>query len=264
MPNQIMRRRRTNQRMINVIKRLGLEANLKLCLDAADIDSYGGTSQAWTDLSGSGYHFNRGTGGGSDGADPSFNGVAGRQSSADYFSFDGADTFTLGQATPAWISALHKNNATGTMAAWVWFDSLSGIQMIISTYSVTAPAIQFACGPTGTFVFFANDGVSGTVISQETTAAVPTNAWAFVAFSIDEATAALTLQINGTQESKSGTYTGPSASNANVPATIGRDTDATLPMLSGNRIAAFLGWDTDLTAAELMAVFNATRAKFGV
>lgn len=72
--------------LINTLSNLGLLTNLKLCLDAGDLNSYDGSSQTWKDLSGNGTDFYRGATSGSEASDPTFNPVGNGGTYQDYFS----------------------------------------------------------------------------------------------------------------------------------------------------------------------------------
>jgi len=110
--------------LINTLKNLGLTTNLRVCLDAGDLNSYDGTSQTWKDLSGGGYDFFRGTSSSSDSSDPTFNGTAGRLSSGEYLSYDGGDYFTLAQTNPAWVNTFHKAGAKFTICQWNYLNAI--------------------------------------------------------------------------------------------------------------------------------------------
>lgn len=102
--------------LINELRNVGLTDGLKLCLDAGDINSYDGTSQTWKDLSGNGSDFYRGSGSGTDGADPTFNGKAGGLSANEYFSFDGGDYFTAVNTNPQWLKDIFRVGSAAVFA----------------------------------------------------------------------------------------------------------------------------------------------------
>ena len=78
---------------MNILTSNSLTTNLKLCLDAGDINSYSGSGQKWLDRSGLGHDFFLGVDGSANTDDPTFNGSPGNASSNEYFSVDGGDFF---------------------------------------------------------------------------------------------------------------------------------------------------------------------------
>lgn len=255
--------------MQSAIERLGLTSGLKLCLDASDINSYSGSGQSWLDTSGNGYDFFRGTTSASQATDPTFNGVAGAQSSSEYWSFDGGDYFTYDSANETWMNNLHKNNATFTIAMWFRLASLPGSsQGLAGAYAATSPPTDIGwevnVGSASLFGFTAYSG-GAVARSVFTTGAVSAAQWLFGVISVDEAAGTGFVQVNSTQEAKTTTYTSPSASNANATMRIGDGGDGAAPIASGGRIASTAVWEgISITTAQALTLFEATRAKFGV
>lgn len=254
-----------SRKMIDAITSLGLTSGLQLCLDAGDAASYT-SGQVWTDRSGNGYNFNRGSGSGSDAADPTFNGSAGGDSSSEYWSFDGGDYFTLGQANPAWVNNIHKNNAAATLACWIYIASTTNVQYVMGDYSSSSdPMFEFSVNQTGNRLsLFVNNGSSTVANIVTTSISVPEGQWFFAALSIDEAAGSFLFQINGSQETVSATYSSPSSSNAGNVVKIGADGDGVGPLESGARLAAYMAWSTALSSGSLTALYNATKSKFGL
>ena len=252
-----------SRKLIDSLTSLGLTSGLQLCLDAGDAASYT-SGQVWTDRSGNGYNFNRGSGSGSDAADPTFNGAAGGDSSSEYWSFDGSDYFTLGQANPTWVNNIHKNNAAATLACWLY---PTGAGILMGDYSTTAPMFEFYITSASKLSFYVNDGTagpSGDVVELHMSASIPLNQWVFAAISIDEAAGSFILQTNATQETLSATYNGPSSSNANNIVKICADGDAVNAVPSGTRLNGYMAWNAALSGADLNAIYAAQKAKFGL
>lgn len=249
------------------ITALGLTSGLQICLDASDAASYDGSSQTWVDRSGNAYSFYRGTGSGSDAADPTFNGSSGGGSSAEYFSFDGADLFTLNQANPTWVNDVHKNSGQVTVCAWVWINSTTGNNGIIGTYADSpGPAWDLFVQSDNKLVF----QVWGTAAQQVqilTTATVSEDQWVFVAVSYNEATGSHFFRINSTNENKSGTAASPAATNTSVTLRVacgGDPADGGVEIESGGRMNSIEVWNRALSGTEVTDFFEATRARFGV
>jgi hypothetical protein len=265
--------------MIDVIKHLGLTSGLKLCLDAGDANSYSGSGQVWSDLSGGGYHFNRGADSSAGSDDPTFNGVAGRQSASEYWSFDGGDEFRLAQSNPSWIENLHKNNAIWSFALWIYY--VGGGANTVSPLFLT--------GDSGADVGFSlaidhdNDLSFVNVLNAVNTTepfsfsatysqAVPKNAWTFLAHSYTESTGIVSSRINDAHADEIGavgSYTSPSSSSATFVARIGKTSTSAGPagqqvFPSGTRLNTLAAWEgVALTPAQITAIYDATKAKFG-
>ena len=248
--------------MLSAIQRIGLTTSLQLCLDAGDINSYDGTSQTWTDVSGGAYSFYRGSTSAAQSTDPTFNGSAGRQSSAEYWSFDGGDYFTLNQANPTWINNAHKNGAKLTIAAWVRIASTVGTQVIMGNYGPSDPSIEFYVASNDILAF--NVDSETAIVYTASVATMPIGSWAFIAMSLDESANTLIGHLNGGSNSQSATYSSPSAANNATITKIGANGNASEPIESGGRIAALSAWSTNLSSEQLTAIFNLTRGKFGV
>jgi hypothetical protein len=257
----------------SAVERLSLTGGLKLCLDASDIASYGGSGQVWSDTSGNDYHFNRGTGSGSDSADPTFNGTAGQQSSAEYWGFDGGDFLTLGQSNPTWVNNLHKNNAKFVLACWVYIaDTDADRNNLFGTAgdSVQAHGIGWQVRPKtngGVLMLNVANGDQLTLSSPGVTS-VTEGAWSFLAVSVDEAEGSGFVQVRGTQDSISTTYSSPSTAAATRTAQIGAsglNGAFPNPILNGGRLSSFLAWEGTIPAAtDLLNLYGLTKSKFGL
>lgn len=255
-----------SMRLMPVLRRLRLTNGLKLALDVADNRSYpGGSEQVWSDQSGGGFHFNRGSGSGSDAADPTFNGVA--NTLAAYWSFDGGDYFTLGQSNPTWVNNLHKDNAQFSFILWVYLTA-TGQHGFCGTRS------QTTSGNTGFLFRTSNDTAprflvanSGTEVAlAQMTGQISLNSWHMISLSVDEAVGAngTIAGINTSFELFTSTYTSPATGNASFTFQAAAIGNGTVPPQSGARMAMFTAWEgRALTQGEVTAFFNATRRRFG-
>jgi len=249
--------------MIEAINGLGLQSGLKLCLDAGDAASYT-SGQSWLDRSGNGYDFFRGTTSASQATDPTFNGTAGGQSASEYWSFDGGDYFTYDSSNEAWMDNMNKNNAIFSWATWVYITGALPVT-VGATYTPTlsrgcwdivinaAPILRFN-------VYNASDRA----LIMDSTAAVPLNAWVFLALTLNEAAGTATMQINGTQEAKTSTYSSPLANGSDLAMKIGAEGDGTFPLASGSRLHSFMAWEgTALSAGQILSLYDSTKVRFG-
>jgi hypothetical protein len=255
--------------MIAGIQDVGLTSGLKLCLDAGDINSYSGTGQSWLDTSGNGYDFFRGATGASQSSDPTFNGTAGGESSAEYFSFDGGDYLTLAQANPTWVNNLHKNNATFTVIFVIRLTSFGGGSIgpgLMGDYKGDGtPSFDCHVTTAGKLGLEVVRSPTAFAIQTTSTAAMSTNAWTFLGISVNEPAGTGIFQINGTQENFTSTYSSPSSSNAGVTLKLGDYGDTLEPMTSGGRMALAAAWEgVSLSTTQMTALFENVRGRFAI
>jgi hypothetical protein len=253
-------------RLIKVLGRLGLMPGLRGAYDFADANCYPGFGQVLNDLSGQGNSFYNGNSSGDASFDMTFNGRPGGHSSAEYF--DGGSV-VLGAAQPAWVQTVHR--AGGKISIAQWTRTTSG------SYSMGGFFTQFKNDLSGPqfpgFAFGISDGTLTTIglptfsvlradgASAGFFAATDINGsgnWMFSACAIDAAAGTALIQIDSKQYSGSIAYT--------TPAT----TDSPNPILlspSGATVhakAALALWDRALPAADVMALYNATKGRFGL
>jgi hypothetical protein len=250
-------------KMIDGISALGLATNLKLCLDAGDADSYT-SGQKWLDRSGGGYDFFRGVGSGSSTDDPTFNGVAGAQSSSEYWSFDGGDFFTYDTTTETWMDALHKNNATWTAVGIVY-------GMATRSGSLLSTGVAFILNQVGAQIYMTGGNASLYVangsgsVYQNTSTQTLKGGWSFVGLSVDEAAGTLVWLIDRVAVTVSGmSFSSPSSSAATQPMVIGAGSAGSTQLSSGARLAATAVWQgTALTADQMLQLNGYCGTKFG-
>jgi hypothetical protein len=263
--------------LIDAISSLSLTSSLQLCLDAGDASSYT-SGQTWSDVSGNSNHFYRGSGSGSESNDPTFNGVAGRQSSSEYFSSDGNDAFwnTAKHSFPAnW----HKDGATYTVAGWIYIASGSTEPLFIvcnfygNNQVGTNALVDPGTGKVG--VQMSRGGAQPIqVFSSSASGYVPTGQWVFVAASFAEGTGTSFVCLNSTQHlMSSDSYVSPSSSAPNFGMAIwstpnstgtGVDTDTNYLPDNGSRIAELSVWNRALSQSEVDSLYNARKGKFGL
>jgi hypothetical protein len=250
------------------INQQGLGSGLKLCLDAADVASYSGSGQTWSDQSGLAFDWYRGTGSGADAADPTFVGTAGSQAVGTYFGVNGSQWFSPVSAIPAWLKNIQKANAKFTFAGWIYVPTLTtgsifgnGTGVIplygFQVFMNSGGHLEFDCTNSG--------GGPSSAIDIVTTATFNTSTWNFFMVSVDAAATTGFLQINGTQEAKTTTYSSPSTNDPTYATAIMAGGQNNFPMPNNSRVAALAGWDQlSFTTAQGLALFNATRSRFGV
>lgn len=252
-----------------------LQNNLKVCLDAGDVNSYDGTSQTFYDRSSADTDFYRGATSSAEADDPTFNGTAGNLSSSEYFTFNDADTelFTLVDASnPTWLENFHKDSAAFTIGTWIYVPST------LNTYSgifgnagrLGADGIVFMVYSTIDELRIYVRGNTSSVLVKGTDSAVTTDAWTFLAVSIDEATGTdggffyekgSFLQVDSSNYFDA-TYTSPSTNSAEYKASVAGPSVHNIQ--TGFRLGGVLVWDSVLTKAELDTFYNTTKDRYGL
>jgi hypothetical protein len=253
----------TNESLYDIISGLGLTTNLKLCLDAGDSASYdsGVQTDKWLDTSGNGHDFFRGSGTGSDAADPTFNGTAGGLSSNEYWSFDGADYFSYDTTVETWMQNISRNNAIWS-AVIVYYPINGAVnQDFIGT---RASGAGFVLRQSTSQVLTFRSGQSS--FSNISLVTVPTAQWVIVGIGLNEATGAngCDVLLNGTTSQVTSTYTQASTSGE-LAMSIGAEGTPTNYLLSGARLACLAFWEgTALTSTNLTDIYNGIKGRFGL
>lgn len=263
MPSLILPKRNLRRpSMLYAVQRLGLTANLKLCLDAGAANSYA-SGQKWLDLSGNGYDFNRGDGSTSS-TFPTFNGTVGALSGSEFWGLDGGDFFTYDSANETWMNALHKDNQSWSLATWFYAPS-----------SLTASIEHFSTTPGG-----ANHGIMARHQSSDRRLAIlmsngsltftnPINstevtldAWNFLGLAYQTASGVRTINVhcNSRVEDAVALSGSPAISSSNASATMLIDDDSASPSPSGTRRSKFAMWQGSfLTSAQFASIKSATQ-----
>jgi hypothetical protein len=255
-----------NQTLYQIIDGLGLTTNLKLCLDSGDSASYDPAVQTdkWLDTSGNGFDFFRGTGTGSDAADPTFNGTAGGLSSSEYFSYDGGDFFNYDTTNETWMNNLHKNNAIFSIFSVVYRPGGNTNNILLTTRANSTTSVGIDLYLFATNVIRLRQGNGTTIQTVNSGGVLPTSSFVSVGFSYNEATPILRRNINGTSSSATPSYTSPSASNAGATTCIGA-LGGSIPSNNGNYISCIAVWEgTALTAQNLTDLYDGIKGRFGL
>jgi hypothetical protein len=243
---------------------LGLRSGLKLCLDAGDSASYT-SGQPWLDRSGNGYDFNRGATSSSEASDPTFNGTAGGLSASEYFSFDGGDYFTYDSANETAFENIHKAGAKCGIATWVYIPASSGSRAICGTRSANPANVGFdlILNTSDVLSFVVSKGGSPNALSFSI-GTITEGAWQFLAVAGDEAAGTFVGMINGAVTVGGSSYTSPSSSAASYTLQLGASGSGVF-LPNGSRMAEFLLWEgVTPSQGQLMAYYQASRARFGV
>jgi hypothetical protein len=189
------------QSLYDMIVARGYETSLNFCVDAAVLASYDGSSQTWTDLSGNGNHFYRGSTSGSDSTDPTFNGTAGAGTHAEYFTNDGVDFFQE-TAAQTYAETWHANNAAATIIAILWpFNNGANNTLTLfssKTTGATSEGVRIQTEDTSTRTrLYISNGTTNQINAAADSMFTP-NAWNMIGCTIDEAATTYKIYGNGT------------------------------------------------------------------
>lgn len=253
--------------LIEIIQRLSLTSDLKLCLDAGDPASYNPNVQTakWLDVSGNGYDFYRGSSGAGDAAEPTFNGSAGGLSSAEYFSFDGGDYFSYDSSNETWMNTLHNDGAIWSAFAMVHLPSTSIINLFVTGGVGTYYGAGFGLN-TNTLRYSVTTPATGEN-ANASTGATTTSAWGPLGYGLSEngGASGSSYIITG---GATGTWNAANtlvSSNTPGPATIGASALKNNLLPSGSRLACLAVWQgTALTTGNLSDIYNAIKGRFGL
>jgi len=236
---------------------------LVLYLDAGQTASYPGAGTTWTDLSGFGN-----------------NGIL--TNGASFDSANGGSIFFDG--TNDWVncgtgSTLTFNNGTNlndvpfTISTWVRFNSVLGYQIVVAKSDYGANQRNFLLlldNNSKIYFYLMNQTSFSNRIGRFYDSILSVNVWYnFTAtYNGSKLESGMKIYVNGIKvdngSGSSGTYTG--LSNIDIPFSIGTDW-ATFPTqgnkLSG-RVATMLTYRRELSDAEVLQNYNATRSRFGL
>lgn len=252
---------------------LSLDTDLILCLDAGDAASYdtGVDSQIFFDVTSNNTDFHLGNDGTVEDDDPVFHGAIGGLSSSEFFTFDGsggdAQFTTVSGATPANMQPFHKNNATLTLAGWLRLVPNSTTQSILQNRALFGEGLRWRLDNANEMRFGITNDSNASAFNVQADTTI-TNIDAFLAVSIDEAAGG-----GGSFFYKDGAYDQVSASDTfdatysapSVDDTTGDVTIGSASTIAANtRLYGLMVWDAALTKANLDAIYNATKGRFGL
>lgn len=261
--------------LLEAITNAGLTTNLEFCLDAGDLNSYNGSSQTWTDVSGNSNDFWRGTSGSPNVAEPTFNGTAGGLTSNEYWSFDGADWFRKVTANGTNIDSLHKQNADQTVLVWLQRPVVASPgAYVLGTHAGPAQndGWNFNSNNVGNLVCFS--GANGATITLNRTSVdiVPNETPIMIGVSYNEASGGSFffhndsfIQVSGASDTFNDAYTATSTNPATAKMEIGGSGDgAGTHFDSGYRVYMIALFMESLTKSETDVIYNTTKGRFNL
>lgn len=240
--------------LLAAIQAAAQTADLELCLDAGDGDSYT-AGATWSDVSGNGYDFDFGAGA----AAPTFTGTPDGQSSGEYMAFDGGDHFTYDSANEAWMKDMNKQGNSFTALFVYYLAATAADPGLWGTRGAGGDNGNLFYFSTAKMRFVQDAGATNAHIVDNTTS---TGAWHSGGVVIDEAV--------GGQNSfffENGAYKQVGAADK-FDANYGADADPAYVMQlgaggndaqqmdNGNRLAAVAFWSRALTLAEVNSVIS--------
>lgn len=254
---------RPNLRLKNLIRDAGLSANLKICLDPGDRNSWPGSGSTWFDVSGNGYHFTLGSAASPVASGPTFVGKVGNMSDGEYWSSAGGQGFSLASGVnDTFLNSLHKIG--GQWMALELCYTTTGYGAGLNTHTGVIGNTTVGIGlmhAVGLFPLSVLGNGSQQVNAQSSVAgannAIQLYGWGRKITSNTSRDAA--LYTNSTYDFSTGTSSfTPSASNASLAARLGLTSDGSTAMTAGRRMYGFAMFDRILTQAEC----DALRARF--
>lgn len=252
----------TPSKLLDAIVDFGLDtAAFDLCIDAGDDNSYNGTSQTWSDVSGNGNDWYRGSNGTTEASlDPVFVGTAGDLGA--YFrgvgAGGGAGTayFSSVVAKPTYLENLKLNSIVAAMFAIYRLDTgaSAGFFLPSSNNNTTFQNAFLSQAPdlaTGNGIFTAENtgaytGWTGTTISATA------DTWHAYYFSGDESSNTMAAYLDAAKDATTAfTYTSPPVGASFNPFRIGTSGELnTTKMAVDKKLAALALWQGATTPSE--------------
>lgn len=245
-------------------------------LDAGLSASYA-AGQTWANIvaapaDGSGitaYDVYLGTSSGATAEDPTFNGVAGTNSAAEFWSFDGGDFFTLVGANTTFNSDIHQDDATFTWYAFLQTGSSGASGSYIGTVGVADTGFRIE-GQGGSGADLNLEILNAGVAALDKTAsgwlATSTKYMLAVSYS-DPGAVGFFYKNNGsgrTVSSFTGALSSPAAGAATHKLQICAGGDNNAPIAADTQLWRTGMFNRPLTVAQLDRIYNLYKFKLGL
>jgi hypothetical protein len=234
----------------------GLTSNLLLYLDATRTTSYGGTGTTWTDISG---QSNNATLAGSS------NPLTSPPAFGSGNLMNGSGSFTFAANTNALTSNLISSLSAATFIAWVnpteTQGSYTGIIYSRAAFSgATAPATGMNFYTNNSVGYSWND--DGLTYNWESNRRTPLNQWSMIAVSINSSTA--TVYLCNASGIVSSTNTVTHSALTGLKFYIGVEPSSPTTRAFKGKIATSMVYSTALIQTNIVDIFNAQKASFGL
>lgn len=257
--------------VIGTLSGLGLTSGLEVCIDAGDFQSYVGSGEPWLDRTPNNFFFFLGSGSAGTLANPAFSGPAGYAPA--YFGITAAgQRFTYHGANEAVFETFHRNNASFT-AMMLYYHTGAGGQLLSdndNTLGQNGIAIRQG-GGTLQLIVASTATAASAALSVTLTASPTSGRWHFMAVSVSEAQGVSGgfFYLDGGYASSAAnanpfdaTYINPGAGNAAQIMEISDGGGSSLD--AGYRISTLALWSRALTKANLDAIWEQLRTRFGI
>lgn len=250
-------------KMIDILRYLGLDTNLLLCLDAGDAASYSGTGHTWADVSGSGNDFLKTATG------VTFTGTAGSLGSGCYFS--NIDTAGAGHYiynfTSSAFDNFHKSGGKCTIALIIRHQVATGVQSLwyngidsdargdngVHLYADGADEVEV--------VYDASNANNSAISYNPATSAMSDNTDHMIGCGVDDAA----LLVKAFLDSNAFSTTKTASTNTGTPNSgvlIGVDSEISSPVETTTRFYGVMCWDRLLSDAEWSALYAQMKLRF--
>lgn len=251
----------------SIIDRLGLQSGLTLCLDAGDANSYV-SGQTWLDTSAAGgTGFFLGVDGAADATDPTFAGTPGGLSSAERFSCDGGDSFRATSQT-AFLNSFHQSGAAGTLLVWIFPTNAGQFSVFGSSQNNNANiGVFFTANTTsGAMAAIVHNGSGSPAYNQTSSSrGVVASQWQMLTYIVNQpASAGYVICDNRVSAVAAAAYTTPSAAAATYAMEIGASGNGGSRVANGTLFGMVAGWSRAVNTADIQALHEATRWRWGV
>jgi len=240
--------------LLAIVQRLGLDANLKLCLDAGDIVSYPGSGQQWIDRSSAANNFYLGSSGSASGDDPTFNGTAGALSPSEYFLLNGSQDFRS-TADLTWADDWTQTNAKYTMAFFFQTVDIGGAPRALGQFASMVPLVLNT-----ELIYHADAGGS---MGFSSAGAITPDLPALAIISGDEAggASASFISVNGVVTTGDSVMAGGSYPGSSSVYSVGGNQGGGQRMPNNTRYWGVLAWDgTNLNTTQAGQLYSAIKA----
>jgi hypothetical protein len=244
---------KVSRSLLDLIEESGNLSDLVLCVDAGSAESYPGSGQTWSDLSGEGNDYYLGTGSGSDAGDPFFNGSAGGLSLNEYFSMAVGDLFSPVSAT-TFDDNWHHNGATWTVliVALLATSPANTFRQFISNANHPNQGIDIGVH-TNNILTYTNRNSSGNqAFYTWGSASSFSGDWASVFLSINEngGSSGSYWRVNGSVSTFNANRTSPSSGNPGGSLTLCNIPNANDGLPSGSGAMMFAAWNRPLSQSD--------------
>ena len=193
---------------------------------------------------------------------PTFTGTVGDESGSEYFNFDGGDVMVnTGTVSNSFLTSMHKDNAVFSVLFAFYHVGDGSDNYTIGTTNSSVRSGWILRASTNAYQWYAFHA-SSTVNGKVHGTALNANAWNMCGISLDEASGAGNLMLNGTNNAFTSTYTSPTTVDCSPLTFGGYDLVPSAP--NNTRIGDVIFWNTAIGTTALGAASAILATKYGV